>query len=61
MGPPAGEPPSPRALVKDSRKNFGVYEYYLNFTEHIVLKLGEDSLTREMGALSKLGSLLTFL
>lgn len=32
-----------------------MYEYYLNFTEHIVLKLGEDSLTREMGALSKLG------
>ena len=41
--------------IKDSRKNFGVGEYDLKFMEHIVLKLGEDSLTREMGALSKLG------
>ena len=41
--------------IKDSRKNFGVYEYFLNFMEPIVLKLGEDSLTMEIGALSMLG------
>ena len=40
--------------IKDSRKNFGMVEYYLKFMEPIVLELGEDRLTREMGALSKL-------
>ena len=41
--------------IKEARKNFDVVVYCLKVTEHTMLKLGEESSTREMRALPELG------